>query len=115
MALTIKRVGGPKNCSLPATGPVGMLGLQRHQAAADICCNSRHYFNQKTKSINTTHLRQNNIYDNCSLRSEGLKGRGVKSPSNKLVDYLQGSWAMLTVGYLNQRETGKKRLVGVQL
>ena len=84
LTLTVKSVGGPKNCILPATGPVGMLRLQRRQAGADIHCNSRHYFNQKTpflkhknvnlkilaevkvvctdfrrpKSINTTHLRQ---------------------------------------------------------
>ena len=77
-------MGGPENCSLPATDSVGMLRLQRRQARADICCNSCHYFNRKTpflkhknvnlkildevkvvctdfrrpKSINTTHLRQ---------------------------------------------------------
>ena len=85
LPLTIKSVGGPEYCSLPATDPSGMLRLQRHQARADICCTSRHYiYNRKTpflkhknvnlkilaevkvvctdfrrpKSINTTHLRQ---------------------------------------------------------
>ena len=48
LALIVKSVGGPEYCSLPATDSVGMLRLQRRQARADICCNSRHYFNRKT-------------------------------------------------------------------
>ena len=87
LALTVKSVGGPEYCSLPATGSLGMFRVQRRQARADIqvCCNSRHYIvNRKTpflkhknvnlkilaevkvvctdfrrpKSINTTHLRK---------------------------------------------------------
>ena len=44
-----------------------------------VCTDFRH-----PKSINTTHLRQNNIYDDCSLRSEGLKG---ERPFSGLSDF----------------------------
>ena len=106
LALIILKCGGPEYCSLPATDPSGMLRLQRRQARADICCNSRHYiFNRKTpflkhknvnlknlaevkvvctdfrhpKSINTTHLRQ----DIVTTIFYVAKGRGVKSPPNR--------------------------------
>ena len=57
LALTVKSVGGPEYCSLPATDPSGMLRLQRRQARADICCNSRHYIVNR----NTPFLKHKNV------------------------------------------------------